>query len=497
MTARPPAVGTGPVGSGRRPPNPRASGEPALDPPTVRLSRVDPATSASAPDAPTEVIPVVDPAGRPANGGLGDGLALSLSSAVGSLAGFLSWLIAARIMPQSEFGQASAVVSAFILIAGAAQLNLGIGLLRWLPASGRRAGRLVWSSLLLIMPLSGLVGLIYVLFVPELAETAAGPGGSFGVGVLLFVLAAAGWGVFVVHDFILVAIGKPWWTVWRNGLFAVVRIGLLVALGYYAGLGAQGVVLSWVGPIVVWILVGSLVVAVYVRRFSRRATGGTLPERGEAVRFLGPTAVAQVGTALLYNQVTLLVTLRFGPETGAAFFVAWQAVTVVDIAAMFFMNSLAVHVAREPHRAGELAAAARTRLLKLFLPVLALGALLARPVLSIFGSGYAEASVILQLLMLGLAFRLVVAHALGVRQAAGKAMQFARLQLISTLLVLLVVVVIPVRPGAPDEALLPVAIGYVVVQVVCALTVLFSPARRRAESPVSPATPANASKEGS
>lgn len=444
------------------------------DTPTTWLPRGDDR------DTPIEVLPVGLPTGRHGNGGLGDGVALSLSSALGSLAGFVTWLIAARIMPQAVVGQAAAVVSAFILIAGVSQLNLGVGLLRWLPAAGRRAGGLVWSSLLLIMPLSGLVGLGYVLVVPGLARTAAGPGGSFGVGVLLFVLAAAGWGVFVVHDFILVAIGKPWWTVWRNGLFAVVRLALFVGLAYYAGLGAQGIVLSWVGPIVVWVVVGSVVLVGLVRRFGRRSEAGVLPQRHEAVRFLAPTAVAHIGSTLLYNQVTILVVLRFGPETGAAFFVAWQAVTVIDVAVMFFMNSLAVQVAREPARTAELAATARRRLLVIFLPVLALGALLARPALSIFGPGYSDATRVLQLVLLGLVFRLVISHELGVRQAVGRALQYARLQLVSTLLVLLVVVLVPARQGTPDEVLLPVALGYVAVQAACAAAVLIFPTRRRA-----------------
>jgi Membrane protein involved in the export of O-antigen and teichoic acid len=371
-------------------------------------------------------------------------------------------------------------VSAFILVGGAAQLNLGVGLMRWLPQAGRSTGRLVWSSLLLIMPLAALLGLLYALLAPRLATIAAGPDGRFAVGVLLVVLATAGWGVFVVHDFILVAVGKPWWAVWRNGIFAVVRIALLVLLGSVAGLGAYGIVLSWVGPIVVWVVLGSVVVAVLTRRVSRRARGGTLPQRTEAMAFLVPTAVAQVGAVLLYNQVPVLVNLRFGPETGAVFFIAWQAVTVIDIAGVFFMNSLSVGVAREPHRKAELAAAARRRLLIIFVPMLALGAVLARPALLIFGEEYAQADNVLRLLLLGLAFRLLVVHELGVRQAAGRAFSFARLQLISTLLVLLGAAVTPVT-GTDVSALVPVAIGYVVVQVVCVAAVLVSPARRRAD----------------
>jgi hypothetical protein len=68
---------------------------------------------------------------------------------------------------------------AFILVAGFAQLNLGLGLglMRWLPVAGRCAEQLVRRSLLPIMPLSGLVGLGYVLVVPELARTTSGPDG--------------------------------------------------------------------------------------------------------------------------------------------------------------------------------------------------------------------------------------------------------------------------------------------------------------------------------
>ena len=408
-----------------------------------------------------------------------DGLALAASSVLGSLAGFISWLIAARIMTTTEVGNAQLVVSAFILVGGAAQLNAGVSLMRWVPQAGTGTSRLVMRTLLVIMPLSGLVGLVYALITPRLASIPAGPDGLFVVGLLLFVLACAGWGVFPVHDYLLVVLRKPWWAVWRNGLFAAVRIPLMILLGGVAGLGAYGIVLSWVGPIVVWIAVGTLVIAVLSRRISAAATSRKLPSRAEVLAFVGPTAVSQLGAALLYNQVPVMVNLRFGPDTGAVFFIAWQAVSVIDIAATFFMNSLSVNVARAPHRTAELAATARRRLLLLFVPALAIGAALATPLLMVFGDAYASAADVLRLLMLGLAFRLFVAHELGVRQAMGWAIGFARLQLVSTVLVLVVAIATPVS-GHDVEALLPVAIGYIVVQVVCAAAVLISPAKRRA-----------------
>ncbi|RZT86321.1 O-antigen/teichoic acid export membrane protein [Pseudonocardia sediminis] len=446
------------------------------EPPTDRIPVTgDP--SAPPPTSPGESGTTGD---DPQNGKIGDGLALSIASALGSVAGLLSWLIAAWIMPQAEVGRATEFVSAFQLIGGAAQLNLGIGLMRWLPGAGKKSVRLVWASLLLIMPLSGLIGLVYGIIVPSIAETAAGADGSFGFGLLLLVLACAGWGVFVVHDFIVVALGRPWVAVWRNGTFAVVRIGLLLLLG--SAYAAEGMVLSWVVPIVLWIAGGSVVIWFIVRRYAARSGPGVLPSREEALRFLGPTALAQLGNALLYNQVPLLVNLRLGNEAGAAFFICWQAVTVVDIAAVFFMNSLSVHTAREPHRAAELARSARKRMLILFLPVLALGAALGYPVLSILGEGYAAAAPALAVLMIGLAFRLLVVFELAQRQASGDGMGFARIQLTNTGLILAVAAFVPlgVFGEVPlDTLLMPVVIGYVVVQALCALVVMFLPTLRR------------------
>jgi hypothetical protein len=235
--------------------------------------------------------------------------------------------------------------------------------------------------------------------------------------------------------------------------------------------------------------VDSLLLVVAVRRFARQGDegmgdGGIMPSRSEVVGFLGPTWPAQIGNTLLLNQVPLLVTLRFGHEPGAAFFIAWQAAVVIETAATYFTHSLSASCARAPHRAAELASSCRRHMLMIFLPLLVLGALLAGPGLSIFGSGYAAAADVLRLLLLGQAFRLLVLHELGVRTAAGRGVAYARLHLASTLLVLLVVGLVPVAANeSVNGALLPMAGGYVAVQLACALyVVLVRPLIRRRTS---------------
>jgi hypothetical protein len=407
-------------------------------------------------EADTAGIPIVEPV---SGGAPHPGHALALSALLGSVGGLVGWLVAAHLVPVAVLGDAQLAVSVFLLVGALAPLTIR-------PLRRRPPGHLGWMTLLLVMPLSALVGLGCGLLVPRLGTVAAGPGVAPVVGLLLVALGCAGWGVHSAHDIVLAAAGRPRWVVWRSALFAPAQIGALVALCGVAGLGADGVVLSWLGPIGVFVVLGVVVLPVLVRRASA-------PSRG-------PAAISLVGTALLYHLVPVVVTVRFGPGTGAVFFVAWQVFVVVDLAAAYTVHALSGAVAREPRRTAELVARTRRRLLIVFLPIIALGAALAGPLLTAFGTAYAEAGDLLRLLLLGLAFRLVVAHELGVRQALDHGVGFDRLQLFSAVLVLVVAIALPVTAVGVTELRL-VAIGYIIVQVACAAAVLVIPAARRTD----------------
>jgi hypothetical protein len=499
---------------GRTHPDPRADPPTVvLDPsraPTEELQQVGPDThripalgadgAAADPDseADTAGIPIVEPgdgaaaqnvfekrgAGRPGQPGPAGspaaaahvcasqthshGHGLALSALLGSAGGLVGWLVAAHLVPVAALGDAQLVVSLLQLIGGLAPLTI-LPMRRWQP------GRLVWMATLLVMPLAAIVGLGCGVLVPRLGAVATGQGAAPITGLLLVALGCAGWGLLSAYDILVAAAGRPRWAVWRSALFAPAQIGALVALCGVAGLGAYGVVLSWLGPIAVWMVLGVAIVPVLVRRTRAQAASG-VPD----APFGAPAAISLVGTALLYHLVPIVVTVRFGPETGAVFFVAWQVFVVVDLAAAYTVHALSGAVAREPHRTAQLVARARRRLLIVFLPVIALGAALAGPLLTAFGTAYAEAGDMLRLLLLGLAFRLVVTHELGVRQALGHGVGFDRLQLFSAVLVLVVAIALPVTAAGVTELRL-VAIGYIVVQVACAAAVLVIPAARRTD----------------
>ena len=219
---------------------------------------------------------------------------------------------------------------------------------------------------------------------------------------------------------------------------------------------------AWLAPVLLWMLPGSAAVAVLARRHGRRVETAAPP------RVLGPMAVARLGATLLHQVAPLLVVLGLGPGPGMVFFVAWQVVTAVDLAAVWMLG-----------RAG---GTSRRRLLATVGPALALVAAGAGPLLGVFGPDYAAAADVLRVLLLGAAFRLVVVHELGALEAAGRAWSSARLHLYTTVPTLLVVGLSVAAVAATGlsgmssatagTVLLPVAAAYALVQVACCVAVL-------------------------
>ncbi|MDL5160131.1 hypothetical protein [Actinomycetospora termitidis] len=408
---------------------------------------------------------------------------MSLSAAGASLVGMVSWVLAARVLTPTQLGTAAAFVSATLLVAGCTDLNLGIGLMRWLPRAGGAARVLVLRGAGTVAGLAGLVALVYVLLPHSslVVDAAAGPDGDRAVAAGLFVLTAMLYAVFQQQDFVLVGLGRPWWAPSRIGLFAVARLAVLLGLG--ATLTTVGVVWSWLLPTAGAVVLAAVVVAQTLSR-SPGNTEPWVPHRRDVVAFLGPTYSGKIATAVLYNQVPLVVTFRFGPEVGASFFLVWQAITVIDVVALYFVAPLSSGIARAPERADELARATRRRLLLLLLPPIALGAAISGPLLGLFGGPYRAAAPVLALMLLGCAARLLVIHRLGEHQARGRAVRYARLAVVNTVFVLGVALLAPPASTSVPGLLLPVAAGFVVVQVLCAGAVLL---RRRYETPIAPA----------
>ncbi|MFI5613733.1 hypothetical protein [Amycolatopsis sp. NPDC051903] len=382
---------------------------------------------------------------------LGAGMALSLSAVITGVAGLVCWVVAAATLPQDAVGRAAGFVSGFVLVAGIAQLNVGLGLLRWLPAAGAESGRLVGRGYLLVASTAVVGGLVFVLL-PVGRQTAPGP------LALLFIAASVCWAVFQLQDYVLAALGRVWWVPLFNGAFGLARVAVLPVLG--AALGTVGVLTSWTAPTVVCAAIAGALVVVLARR-KRAEPGADLPDRRTVVAFLAPTYLATIGTTVLYNVVPLIVTTRLGPASGAVFFVVWNGLTATDYAINGFVNSMVLRGSGDAAARPVILRAVAGRLGLLVGAGAVIGISLAPLLLGLFGSGYAEeGSGALRVLLAGLVARVVVALGVATRLMDGDGMGAARIQLAGTTLVVGGVLLAPASAGLPGPAL-----GFVLAQV--------------------------------
>lgn len=395
-----------------------------------------------------------------------DGIALSAGAAFTSVAGLLGWVISARLVPTAEVGLTAAFTSGFLLVSGVTQVSLGPAVLRWLPRAGGRSGKLLLRTYAVVMAGALLGSLVFLAFPAGRQAAAAVP----GWGAPLFVVVTLAWAVLQFQDPVLTGLDRAGAVLVKNLGFGVGRIAVLVLA---ASLGALGILLSWAAPTILAVLGATVVVVTASRRRDRRLEPGILPTRGEVVSLLGPTYLASIGQSLMYYLVPLIVTARFGPVPGAVFFVVWTAVNAVDVAATGFVNSLVVRIATEPARARELVRLAGSRLAVFFGPMIVVGVVLARPLLSIFGPDYVElGGTALMLVLIGFAPRLLILLAVGVFQADGRGMPVAAFQLAGA------AVMLPVAALLPTGGLVPLAVGFLTVQLAVAAVAAVSLRRR-------------------
>ncbi|MFC7404465.1 hypothetical protein [Georgenia alba] len=384
-----------------------------------------------------------------------DGAALGGSATVTALAGLLGWLIAARMLPQAQVGEASGFVNAFKMVAAISELGLAFGLLRWLPRAGSAGATLVTRCFVVTVALGLVVAAVWFLVQPGTIPAASEPLPWLAAGGL-FVLGAVSWALFSLQDDALTGLGWARWVPVENVTFAVVRIGLLVALAPL--LGALGIVLSWVVPVVI----GVVVVTTLMLRRARRATGpALLPGRQEVAGLVGPAYTAHLAVSVAGNVIPLVAIARFGTEVGAAFFVVWTGLQALEFATTGFGNSLAIRIAADADDRRGLIRHLAVRVAMVLVPTLALAALLADVIMGLFGASYLSMTPLLRWVLLGFAARAAVLIVVAVHTGAGRGFRLGLLHVVNAAGLMVAALV------TPDVT--TIGVLYVCWQVLCAV----------------------------
>ena len=327
-----------------------------------------------------------------------DGMALVASSGVSSVIGMLFWVLAARLFDPAAVGTSSAAISAMTLLGSAAHLNLGNALLRFVPVAGGRAAVVVAGSLAVGTGVALLLGLGFAAgagwWAPELVE-------AFGYPALVafFAVSTPVWTLFVLQDAVLTALRRADLVLVENLVFAVLKLGLLAAA---AGLGlAAGIAVSWVAST-------ALVVVVVVAWLARalRAVPAAPTDQRVGVRDLATFVRADYAGNLFWQAAVfglpLVVIGLAGPDGAATYGVVWQIAFALYLVAIGMGKSMVAHTAAATDVAAAAERARRGMERKaqtLVVPGAVGAAVLSYPVLSLFGSTYAETGTLLLVLL--------------------------------------------------------------------------------------------------
>ncbi|GAC1364685.1 MAG: hypothetical protein NVS2B12_13060 [Ktedonobacteraceae bacterium] len=321
--------------------------------------------------------------------------------------GFAYWWVAARWFTPEAVGAASASISAMMLLGSFCVLGLGTLLITELPRQPKRAGALVSTALLVVGGVGLAIGALFALLAARFSAQfqVLGANGAeiigFGCGVSLTAI------TFVL-DQALMGLLKGGLQLWRNTLFATIKLGLLFGAGaWLAQKTAMSISLSWTSANGISLIALYAFFAVKSKDFGRQCW-----PQWRLLRSLGGAAFQHhlLNLALAFPALALpvLVTLLLSARVNAWFYVAWMLASFVFL----IPNSLTtvLHAMSSAQQETLSQKARNTIMLSCVISALAIGFLqLTAPfLLAAFGSAYAtQAASTLRILVVA-AFALTI-----------------------------------------------------------------------------------------
>lgn len=348
---------------------------------------------------------------------------LMLNVVLTSLLGIVFWVIAARTFPTEAVGRDSALVSSMIVVVVVCQLNLGPGIVRFLPIAKMSPRRVVLGAYAAAAGLAATGGVAFVLAAPRLANSYRFLSDHNELSVL-YVVAVTMWSVFALEDSVLISLRRAHWVPPENAAYGIAKIALLPAL---VAMGAtDGVFVAWVVPIVM------VIVPINVLLFRRLLPAHSVPrgtpspvERfgwGGIARYMAQDYVAAVLFVGTTTFLPVLVVAVRGGVDGAYFYMPFMIICAFD---SLFVNVTWSFTVEGSMADRDIPSLARMTIvhfgwvIALGVPVLIVGAWL---LLIPFGAAYASAGAsVLRILACASVSRALIALSNAICRLEGKA----------------------------------------------------------------------------
>lgn len=352
--------------------------------------------------------------------------------------GYFYWLLAARSVPSSHIGTATALISAATAVSMIANLGAGHMFIQRLPGSDAATwSRIVGAGLSLGSAATAATATAAALIIPLFS-------GNFGFltgagGTSSLVGAAIAVTLTTLLDNLYVAHRAGHGMLIRN---LAVSLGKIVTLLALLAAGVEGAVAVLVSYIVPTLLISLLTIAIGTRRLRPRAGSAPADSPGSAatrIRTELPHLRAAITGHHLINLtqagpaalLPVLVTARLGSDANAHFYLAWMT------ASMLFMVSPAVASALYAERTNAAAvpvSRAATVVLSMVGVPAAVLLFAGDRILALFSAGYAaEGGLLLQILVLAALPDAVANLAVAHWRSAGEFRLCRRLNLVRAL----------------------------------------------------------------
>jgi O-antigen/teichoic acid export membrane protein len=323
---------------------------------------------------------------------------LFANTILGALLGFVYWLIVARLFPSNEVGVGTAVISLATLLAGIANLGLGLGVIRFhnqMPKATRHA--LISSAITLSLIAAILVGGMYLLVMPlwssDLLFLRHNP-----LWNLVFLLGVVAWSTAPIMDQTLLAHRAGVAVLGRNTVMHIVKLALPFVL-VFAG-GAVGVFASFAIGVTLSCAAGLYFVTLRSHRPYRFTFQiGELIRRKDILSYSLGNHIAQYVVSSPVVILPLVVLNRLGEAQTAHYYIAFMIASLLYSITTSLANSALVEGSSKEGDVSPLLKSAKVALLVMLPAMLAIyfaGPMLLR----IFGPDYLNATKLLRVLVL-------------------------------------------------------------------------------------------------
>jgi O-antigen/teichoic acid export membrane protein len=333
------------------------------------------------------------------------GYALVASTLASGAIGVVYWVLAARVTTARQIGADAATLTAVMLIASVAGLNLSSAFVYLLPRGELSPRHLVLTAYRTTASLAFALGCGVGLALHRSLVASLGLAAACSV-----------WVVFTAQDGVLTGLRHASWVLTENVAYGFAKLAALALLAWWGW--EHAVLASWVLPAAVAVPVVN--VLVFRRLIPRRPLRNEADAGRKSLRgFLG----LNYGSALVYqgyvNLLPIVVAIALGNRANGLFYIAWTWTSALDLVSHAMGAALTVELSAAPHLSAQLTRRAAARLSVLVLAGVGFLVALAPYLLAVYGEEYRASTSVLRLLALGAVPRAVVIIAQATARARG------------------------------------------------------------------------------